>query len=341
MDPTDLRKKLFRAANAPAPSPDQLVVPNSSEDNGHTPVSWEPYFDERQVVSIAGTQNRFVVYTSLRCNGPLFVFHHGAGHGALAFALVAQLIRQRYPVEISLVAYDCRGHGDTVTENDSDLSLATLAQDLQDVIRAVYQETPLPDTFLIGHSMGGAVVTQVAYHRLIKSVAGLVVIDIVEGNAMAALGKIRQYCQTRPQRFRSVSQAIQWHLQARVITNPASARVSVPPLVSHVADQEEGYYGWKTPLMNSEAYWPGWFEGLTDKFLQARAPKLLMLAGPERLDTPMMIAQMQGKFQPIMFPDSGHAIQEDSPQRVTDALVEFWQRNRRMTLPPKVQITTA
>ncbi|KAJ1970959.1 Protein phosphatase methylesterase 1, partial [Dimargaris verticillata] len=180
MDPTDLRKKLFRAANAPAPPPDQLVVPGESEDNDCTPVSWEPYFDERQVVSVAGTLNRFVVYTSLRSNGPLFVFHHGAGHGALAFALVAQLIRQRYPDEISLVAYDCRGHGDTETENDGDLSLTTLAQDFQSVIRAVYQETPLPDTFLIGHSMGGAVITQVAYHNMIKPIAGLVVIDIVE-----------------------------------------------------------------------------------------------------------------------------------------------------------------
>lgn len=40
----------------------------------------------------------------------------------------------------------------------------------------------------------------------------------------------------------------------------------------------------------------GWFTGLSDKFLAARAAKLLVLAGTDRLDTPLMIGQMQGAW---------------------------------------------
>jgi protein phosphatase methylesterase 1 len=39
-----------------------------------------------------------------------------------------------------------------------------------------------------------------------------------------------------------------------------------------------------------------WFKGLSGKFLGSRAGKLLLLAGTDRLDKPLMIGQMQGCF---------------------------------------------
>jgi hypothetical protein len=45
-------------------------------------------------------------------------------------------------------------------------------------------------------------------------------------------------------------------------------------------------------------FWNGidvdWFKGLSGKFLASRAGKLLLLAGTDRLDKPLMIGQMQG-----------------------------------------------
>ncbi|KAJ1911676.1 Protein phosphatase methylesterase 1 [Tieghemiomyces parasiticus] len=277
-----------------------------------------------------------MTYQSRRDRGPLFVFHHGAGHAALAFALVAQRMRQKYPDEMSFLAYDCRGHGDTHTDGDLDLSLDTLAGDFKTILDALYPNGSHPQVFLVGHSMGGAVVTQIAYKQLVPNLGGFVVIDIVEGNAMAALGKIKKFCETRPQKFRSVSDTIAWFLHIRAIVNVESAQVSVPPLVVEESSPEGPAYVWRTDLGASEQYWKDWFQGLTDKFLQAKGAKMLMLAGPERLDKPMMIAQMQGKFQPVMFPDSGHAIQEDHPDEVARSLIEIWQRSRPLTLPPKL-----
>lgn len=45
--------------------------------------------------------------------------------------------------------------------------------------------------------------------------------------------------------------------------------------------------------MASQPHWRGWYEGLSDAFLALPAPKLLLLAGSDRLDKPLTIGQMQ------------------------------------------------
>jgi pimeloyl-ACP methyl ester carboxylesterase len=62
--------------------------------------------------------------------------------------------------------------------------------------------------------------------------------------------------------------------------------------------------------MTLHAYHPGWFDGLSEKFLAARAARLLVLAGTDRLDRTLMIGQMQGKFQMVVVPDVGHMLHE-------------------------------
>ena len=43
----------------------------------------------------------------------------------------------------------------------------------------------------------------------------------------------------------------------------------------------------------SEKYWSGWYSGMSKLFLSVPAPKLLLLAGPDRLDTELTRAHMQ------------------------------------------------
>lgn len=54
----------------------------------------------------------------------------------------------------------------------------------------------------------------------------------------------------------------------------------------------------------------GWFTGLSSKFLAARTARLLVLAGTDRLNTELMIGQMQGKFQMTVVPGVGHMLHE-------------------------------
>ena len=71
-----------------------------------------------------------------------------------------------------------------------------------------------------------------------------------------------------------------------------------------------------------------WFKGLSAKFLNSKAGKLLLLAGTDRLDKPLMIGQMQGKYQLVVIPEAGHFVHEDVPAKTAEALTELanWAR---------------
>jgi protein phosphatase methylesterase 1 len=47
-----------------------------------------------------------------------------------------------------------------------------------------------------------------------------------------------------------------------------------------------------------------------------------------RLDKTLTIGQMQGKFQLVLMPAAGHAIQEDEPDKTAEHVRQFLQRFR-------------
>ncbi|GAB6022521.1 hypothetical protein CHUAL_006628 [Chamberlinius hualienensis] len=87
-------------------------------------------------------------------------------------------------------------------------------------------------------------------------------------------------------------------------------------------------YSWRIDLAKTERYWEGWFKGLSNMFLDCSPAKMLLLAGVDRLDKDLTIGQMQGKFQMQVLPQCGHAVHEDVPDKVADALASFMVRNK-------------
>ena len=78
-------------------------------------------------------------------------------------------------------------------------------------------------------------------------------------------------------------------------------------------------YEFRVDLSSTESYWRGWFEGLSQQFLDSPAPaKMLLLAGIDTLDRALTIGQMQGKFQMQVLPECGHAVHEDVPDKVAE-----------------------
>ena len=65
---------------------------------------------------------------------------------------------------------------------------------------------------------------------------------------------------------------------------------------------EQQVWVWRTPLERTQPFWEGWYKGLSEAFLKVSAPKVLMLAGTDRLDKPLMVGQMQGRFQLSLLP---------------------------------------
>ncbi|KAM7206980.1 Protein phosphatase methylesterase 1 [Rhypophila sp. PSN 637] len=363
-----------------------------SGGRSYEPIPWTTYFERELWLDTSPTTRHHAYLTSPMAGsggpntgskgrpGPLFVTHHGAGSSGLSFAVVGAEIRRRIS-GAGILSLDARGHGGTTTtkiaaatteEQDKtepaiDLSLSTLAQDLFNVIietKKVMGWAELPPIILVGHSLGGAVVTELAKTNLVgTSLLGYAVLDVVEGSAMDALQSMQTYLSTRPVGFASLKDGIEWHVRSRTLRSPVSARTSVPGLLVDSSseaqqdeqkgvaadgtrpklDQDDGKktsrpWRWRTNLAATQPFWEDWFVGLSKKFLEAKGGKLLLLAGTDRLDTELTIGQMQGKYALQVFPEAGHFIHEDLPEKTATVLVDFYRRNDRsaLVLPPKV-----
>lgn len=333
----------------------------------YDPVQWIPYFDESLDIEIGN--DTFHIYNK-GTEGPTLVLLHGGGYSGLTWAEFTKSIMTM--IVCKVMAIDLRGHGDSHTSNDEDLSADTLAEDVAGIIKATTENKPV---ILVGHSMGGAVAVRAA--PLIPNLYGLGVIDVVEGTAMDALASMQSFLRSRPSSFSSISQAIEWCVRSGQIRNIQSAKVSVPgqiknietdKLATHDIDslsqsqstcecdsdnaiprediiQEEEptnmppppnppttsalrKYVWRIDLSKTEQYWFGWFKGLSTAFLDVPVPKLLLLAGVDRLDRELTVGQMQGKFQMQVLPACGHAVHEDVPDKVAEAIATFMVRHK-------------
>lgn len=350
-------------------------------------IPWTKYFDStREVLLESG--NKFRVYIKGDA-GPVFFFLHGGGFSGLSWSLLSTQLVKR--IKCQCYAIDIRGHGDTETNDDVDLSIDTMSNDIKQVVAKLWENAECPPIILIGHSMGGALAAHVAARNYIESLVALCVIDVVEGSALDALSSMQAFLQGRPKMFNSVEQAIEYSIRSGSIKNVESARVSIVGQLKKYEtaidpesgqtsmpanlgsqsglvmktelteeDEEESEkaprvpvfnledvknktdsdgiqtpnanitekYVWRIDLTKTEKYWKEWFKGLSLMFLGVSVPKLLLLAGVDRLDKDLTVGQMQGKFQMQVLPQCGHAVHEDSPDEVAEALATFVIRHK-------------
>ena len=187
------------------------------------PIPWNHHFSQSLLLTPTSTSPPSIndpatsiihaYYTPPSSTGPLFVTHHGGGSSGLSFAPLASEIRKLYP-NAGVFSIDARGHGESISPDDGDLSLETLGNDLADALQRAKETLgweKMPDIVLVGHSLGGAVVADVASRKLLgKSLLAYAVLDVVEGSAMDAVQSMQTYLMSRPSGFVSVAQAIEW-----------------------------------------------------------------------------------------------------------------------------------
>jgi protein phosphatase methylesterase 1 len=127
-----------------------LSSSNSSLHKDYSPVSWNNYFDTQ--FTIPFKDKSIQIYSTNTSNSnsknPLIIFHHGAGHSSLSFALVASKLKL---LGLSCLAFDARGHGNTSVEINWELN--TLSNDLLYILDHVENQ----EIILVGHSLGGSV----------------------------------------------------------------------------------------------------------------------------------------------------------------------------------------
>lgn len=230
---------------------------------------------------------------------------------------------------------------------DMQLDEITQVQDAKALLISFFENiwpnSPAPSLVICGHSMGGAIAIRLATslsqsssshatdrsskssNQSQLSVSGLVVVDVVEGTAMAALPHMASWLSERTQSFSSIERAIRYVTRSGFVRNIQSARLSVPPQLTFSSLSRRWH--WRTALEKTDKYWSGWFKGLSPLFLSVPVAKLLVLANVNRLDKDLMIAQMQGKFQNILITSAGHAIHEDQPEQTANSILDYLHRN--------------
>ncbi|KAK6454603.1 carboxyl methyl esterase [Scheffersomyces xylosifermentans] len=257
---------------------------------------------------------------------PICICVHGAGSSAMTFAFLTQSLAE-VSEHIGVFLFDFRGHGGSSPTKD--FSMDTLVEDLKFILEefSSRHDVSTNPIYLVGHSLGGAVVSCFLkrYQDEVKYVhiKGSVVLDIVEETAVKSLSAMPDFISNRPKSFPSVSRAIKWH-KGFLLFNNDSAEISVPDLL----DLDK--LTWKTDLRLTQPYWDTWFDKLSENFLSFKDPKLLILSAHETLDKSLMIGQMQGKYQLVVFSNQqkyGHFIHEDLPRQVAVCLVDFIKRN--------------
>ncbi|CBZ52761.1 hypothetical protein NCLIV_025490 [Neospora caninum Liverpool] len=272
---------------------------------------WSDYWEVQEDIHPTENPNdTFRVYHS-GSTGPVCFFLHGGGHTALSWSLVAKALGQN----VRCIAYDARGHGDTHCEEDTDFSAGRLVSDGLAVVdfycRQIYEEihktkwedapqgdaadqspgtpfipvAPLPGVkrsddpciIIVGHSMGGAIATRMAASGKLPALHGLVVVDVVEGTAMAALPHMASFVRKLPTVFTSPREAVSWAIRSGTLKNEESARISLPSQLVRTrrkdvreilkkeispGHEDDVVWTWRTDLTKTEPFW----EGVTVQF---------------------------------------------------------------------------
>lgn len=179
-------------------------------------LTWKDYFAQELFFNRKEDNIHLVhhaYFTPPIASGPLFVTHHGAGSSGLSFAICAREIQKILP-NAGVISVDARYHGSSTVAShadsigaedlspsspsraavvrgraeaagEPDFRLETLSQDLVFVVKQARVEmgwAELPDIVLVGHSLGGAVVTEVASQGWLGAkVLAYAVLDVVEG----------------------------------------------------------------------------------------------------------------------------------------------------------------
>ncbi|KAJ0960426.1 hypothetical protein J5N97_001753 [Dioscorea zingiberensis] len=227
----------------------------------YSPLEWSSFFDKEEDVAIPGSNDVFHIY-SAGSEGPVVFCLHGGGYSGLSFALAASKIKEKARV----VAMDLRGHGKSSTSNDLDLSIETLSNDVLAVLKAYvwgfstfyYPCWPQHGRFC-GCTCGCKESCEFARPYCCRC---------CRGDSRRIIDPYAENSVQQNAIFPTIEKAVEWNVKGGSLRNVDSARVSIPSTLKY--DDSKKCYTFRTPLEETEVYWKGWYEGLSDKFCHAQ-----------------------------------------------------------------------
>ncbi|XP_062239628.1 protein phosphatase methylesterase 1-like [Platichthys flesus] len=334
----------------------------------YSPVSWREYFDQMEDVSVGPADSRdvFRIYKA-GSDGPLLVLLHGGGHSALSWAVFTTAIASRVTCRVLAMDLRGHG-ASLVNQSDDFTTQTMSCDVANVIRACYSETPPpivlighgvggaiavhAASNMLIPCTVGLVAIDVVegsameALHSIqkflrerpksFKSMDHAIEWSVKSGQIrnlesarVSMVGQIKR-CEAE------VSGAVE---QAGPVTDEVVQPTEEFSDQSFVNDRdhtasggslggEQSEYRWRIDLSKSEKYWDGWFRGTSNLFLTCNLPKLLLLAGIDRLDRDLTIGQMQGQFMMQVLPPCGHAVQEDKPDKVANAVAAFLLRHK-------------
>lgn len=333
-----------------------------------SPVPWNHYFEtmEDVIIKRGKSKDSFRIYKS-GSEGPVLLLLHGGGHSALSWAVFSSLIISRVKCRVVAVDLRGHGDTKVVdSDNLSAEKMSRDVGDIIDTLYGANAPPVLLIGHSMGgaiavHSAAKNLVPSLQGLCVIDVVEGTAMdalnsmqtflrsrpkifnsvesaiewsvksgqIRNLESARVSMLGQLKRYEEEQNSPGSShafVDTAINEEEEEEEEGGIAKKEKKNEPSISIKENKPE--YTWRIELSKTEKYWEGWFKGLSNLFLSCPVPKLLLLAGVDRLDRDLTIGQMQGKFQMQVLPQCGHAVHEDAPDKVAEALATFMIRNK-------------
>ncbi|KAL7292364.1 hypothetical protein TKK_0013966 [Trichogramma kaykai] len=356
-----------RAKNLPNPAilSSRLMQHKGHYKRDYEPVHWSQYFQDRKSIAIA--EDVFYAYHQGN-EGPLLVLIHGGGYSGLTWAQFTKAVTALVTCQIMAIDLRGHGSSKTKKDDDLSINtLANDVVHILEAISenrpiimighslggavAVRAAPLIPNVI-------GVIVIDVVEGTAIESLRSMQGFLRSRPAQFSSISKAVEWC-VRSGQIRNVNSAkVSVPGQIKNIENNTlgaddlehdpkpdpsdesnSATSTLPAPLGTIVEGELSIsstteetssvkYTWRINLAQTEKYWNEWFHGLSSAFLELEAPKMLLLAGVDRLDKELTVGQMQGKFQLQVLTACGHAIHEDAPDKVAEAVATFLVRHK-------------
>ncbi|RDH76154.1 alpha/beta hydrolase [Mycolicibacterium moriokaense] len=264
------------------------------------------------------------------------VFSHGFCLRMGAFYFQRARLEQQWGIQVRMVFYDQRGHGQSAQASPDTYSIEQLGKDLQTVLAVT---APTGPVVLVGHSMGGMTVLsharQFPHSYPTRIVGAALISSAAEGVARSPVGEILKNPVLEAVRF-----AVRYAPKTVHRTRGAAKSVIAPILraasygdeevsPSVVAFSEKMMHD--TPIATVVEFLHALEVHDEDAGLHtlARVPTLIA-CGDRDLITPVehseRMAAALPKCELVIVGGAGHLVQLEQPEAIDDALVRLVER---------------
>ncbi|OXU17161.1 hypothetical protein TSAR_011490 [Trichomalopsis sarcophagae] len=337
-------------------------VPSQKRD--YEPVSWSQYFDDRKPVSV--NDNTFYVY-SQGSEGPLLVLLHGGGYSALTWSQFTKCINSLVTCQVMAIDLRGHGSSTTKDDGDLSINtlatdVASILESVSENRPVILVGHSLGGAIAVRTAplvpnVVGVVVIDVVEGTALDALRSMQGFLRSRPSTFPTIAKAVEWC-VRSGQIRNLQSAkVSVPGQIKNVSNDTlgaddlesgsksdnasvtdpvggpmgtimEGELSTPSGPQENSESKSGKYTWRIDLAKTEKFWNEWFHGLSSAFLEIAAPKMLLLAGVDRLDRELTVGQMQGKFQLQVLTACGHAVQEDAPEKVAEAVATFLVRHK-------------